>query len=175
MAITYRTDPEYFERLDGVDYPKVSPKRTHSVVQGTLIGVFRQLAPGGSGEIGPEWKFWIGKADGTDSAFLPDVAYIAKDRIRALPARQREEPPLAPDIAVEIRSPSERMNLREIKVMRYLATGAKLVLDVDPERREIHAHDASGSKTLRSGDRCTSTAFPWLAFDVDEAFADLDD
>jgi Uma2 family endonuclease len=175
MAIFYRTEPEYFERLDGVDYPKVSPKRRHAVVQGTLVKLFWQLAPSGSGEIGPEWRFWLGKADGTDSAFLPDVAYIAKGRIRALPPKQREEPPFAPDIAVEVRSPRERTKLRETKIVRYLATGAKLVLDVDPERREIHAYDAAGCATFRRGERFANELFPWLAFDVGEVFADLDD
>lgn len=33
MAIEYYSDAEYWERLDGVDHPKVSSKRTHSMVQ----------------------------------------------------------------------------------------------------------------------------------------------
>lgn len=89
------------------------------MVQSAFDRLLHKLAPAGAGYIGPEWKFRIGRADGSDSAFLPDVAYIAKDRIRALPENQREESLFAPDIAVEVRSPGERVWLRDAKIVRY--------------------------------------------------------
>ena len=56
MAVEYRTDLEYFERLDGVDYPKVSPRTTHARVQ---FAVARHLWDQGRrfGKVGSEWKF----------------------------------------------------------------------------------------------------------------------
>jgi hypothetical protein len=45
MTVIYYTDPEYFERLDGVDYTKVSAKREHAVVQGTLVRLFWEEPP----------------------------------------------------------------------------------------------------------------------------------
>jgi Uma2 family endonuclease len=174
MAVEYRTEREYWERLDGVDYPKVSPKRTHALVQARLICMLRELA-GERGEIGPEWKFRIGRADGTDSWLLPDVAYVSHERLHALPPKQREEPPFAPDIAVEVRSPGEREHLREEKLRRYLSAGATLVLDVDPDARVIRAHDVAGMQAFPSGDRFMNETIPWLAFDVALAFRDLDD
>lgn len=170
MDAGYYTDPEYFERLDGVDYPKVSPRRTHSKVQKAFMRIL-DAAP--SDESGAEWKFRIGRAEGTDSAFLPDVAYVEKERIRALSPREREEPPFAPDIAIEIRSPGGRRGLREEKIRRYLRTGAKLVLDVDPARREIHAYEGSTCRTFSSGERFECASFPWLAYEVADVFAEL--
>jgi Uma2 family endonuclease len=125
--------------------------------------------------VGPEWRFRIGHADDTKTEFVPDLAYISKERLRALAPEDREEPPFAPDIAVEVRSPSSRPGLREKKIARYLATGAKIVLDVDPATRLIHVHDAEGVRTLACGQRFTHPEALWLAFDVSEAFADLDD
>ncbi len=171
MAVSYYTDPEYSERLDGIEYPKVSPKRTHSLVQKACLRIVDELAPGK--ESGAEWKFRLGKADGTDSALLPDVAYVETARMRDLTEKEREEPPFAPDIAIEIRSPGQRRRLREEKIRRYLRTGARLVLDVDAQHQEIHAHDASGCRTFRTGERFTNAEFPWLAFEVGEVFAGL--
>jgi Uma2 family endonuclease len=173
MAVEYRTEREYWERLDGVDYPKVSPKTAHSLVQSRLSLVFIQLAQQ-RGKVGTEWKFRIGRVDGTDSWFLPDVSFVSIERLRALPRQEREEPPFAPNIAVEIRSPNERKSLRERKIERYVATGAILVLDVDPETRTIHAFGAGGSRTFASGDRFNHPAASWLVFDVASAFVDLD-
>lgn len=173
MPVTQYTDPEYFERLDGAEYPKVSSQRTHSLVQAAFLRILSRLAP--DKEIGPEWKFRIGKADGTDAALLPDVAYVEKRRIQALGPDEREEPPFAPDVAIEIRSPGERRWLREEKIRRYLRTGARLVVDVDPKRRAIYAHTHDATRTFRMGDRFESGAFAWLAFDVREVFAELGD
>lgn len=173
MAVDYRTDPEYFERLDGVVYPKVSPRTKHAWVQGMLLVLLR--AQGRDyGKVGPEWKFRVGRVDGTDSWLLPDVAFVTNERLRPLVGGDREEPPFAPDIAVEVRSPSERRSLRERKITRYLATGSLLVLDVDPQARTVRAIDAASDRTFTEGDRVTHPAFPWLALDVREAFVDLD-
>jgi hypothetical protein len=56
-----------------------------------------------------------------------------------------------------------------------LATGAILVLDVDPYARSIVAHDPSEVHAYKTGESFEHPAVPWLRFDVAEAFADLDD
>ena len=173
MAVEYRTDPEYFERLDGVDYPKVSPRTAHAWVQGTIMRLI-WLQGHAFGKVGPEWKFRIGRVDGTDSYVLPDVAFLTNERMASLPPSEREEPPCAPDIAVEVRSPSERRGLRERKIARYLATGTALVLDVDPQARTVRVIDADGEREYPVGDTVVGAVFPWLALDVREIFADLD-
>src|SRR4051794_32987294 len=63
---------------------------------------------------------------------LPDVAFFAWDR---LPGRQRSREPIptvAPDLAVEILSPSNTPAEMRLKREDYFAAGVRLVWEVDP-------------------------------------------
>jgi Uma2 family endonuclease len=175
MQPAYYADPEYFERLDGRSYPKVSPKSTHALVQLAFGSLLRELARG-YGKVLTELRCRVGAADGSDSYLLPDVAVIIVERWRSLATDcDREEPPFAPDIAVEIRSPGESARLRERKIARYLATGAVVVFGVDPPTRTLRAHTATGAQTHAISARYADAHFPWLQFRVAELFVDLDD
>jgi Uma2 family endonuclease len=173
MAIEYRTEPEYFEYLDGKVYPKVSPRRTHAVVQATMIAMLLGTARE-RGTLASEWDFRLGAVDGTKTKFIPDIAFVYRERLDALERNDPEEPPLAPDIAIEIRSPSNRQNFIAAKIERYLACGATLVLDVDPASRSVTAHAAGGVRRYENGERFSHLAVPWMTFDVADAFADLE-
>lgn len=56
-------------------------------------------------------------------ALLPDVAFVTADRLAALSARDQQRPPFAPDVAIEIRSPSDRERNIARKIELYLARG----------------------------------------------------
>jgi len=60
------------------------------------------------------------------------------------------------------------------KIARYLATGSALVLDVDPKTRRIVAHAADGIREYARGEHFDHPTLPWLRFEVDTIFADLD-
>jgi|SRR5579862_8875906 Uma2 family endonuclease len=167
-------DPPEIEYLDGRPYPKVSPKLTHSLVQGALVRLLHRCA-GKRGRVGPELDVYPGPADAGMTKFVPDVAYVSMERLRSLSAKDREEPPFSPDVAVEVWSPTNDRRYLNLKIARYLATGAILVLDVDPYARTIAAHDGSTIRAYRDGESFEHPAMPWLRFDVAEAFADLDD
>ena len=173
MATTIPSDKPEIELLDGRAYPKVSPKARHAGVQAALIRVIEDLA-GNRGFVGPEWRFKIGRADDTNTTFVPDVAYVSFDRLRAIPEKQRDEPPFAPDIAVEVRSPSDDLAFLRRKIERYLETGSILVLVADPDQRAITAHDSRGLRNFAAGDRFEHPALAWLTFDVAVIFAKLD-
>ena len=51
---------------------------------------------------------------------------------------------------------------------------ARIVLDVDPRAREVHAFTKSGARTFRSGEHFSDPVVPWLEFDVAAAFRFLD-
>ena len=172
MASMLSDKPE-IELLDGRAYPKVSPKAKHAGVQGALWRVIEDSA-GDSGFVGPEWRFKIGRADDTNTTFVPDIAYVSLERLRAIPERERDEPPFAPDIAVEVRSPSDNLAFLRRKIERYLKTGSVLVLVADPDKRTIVAHDSGGPRNYSAGDRFEHPAVPWLTFDVAAIFAKLD-
>jgi Uma2 family endonuclease len=161
------------EYLDGEAHPKVSPKFTHGIVQGALTRLIHAAA-GDRGRVVLEWRMRVGGVDGTDTTLVPDIAYVSIERLRALSPEQREEPSIAPDIAVEVWSPSNDRRYLERKIARYLATGALLVLDVDPSERTIAAHDARGVRRYARDAAFQHPAVEWLRFKVAEAFSDLD-
>jgi Uma2 family endonuclease len=161
------------EYLDGVEHPKVSPKYDHGIVQGAMIEVLRRVGRG-HGTVVPELRCRLGRVDGTHTEFLPDVSFISTDQKAELSTADLQEPPFAPLVAVEVRSPSDRRGYRDEKIARYLATGSVLVLDVDPAAREIHAHSHEGVRTYAAGEFFAHESASWLAFDVAYIFADLD-
>ncbi len=105
--------------------------------------------------------------------FIPDVSFISRERHSPLKGDDREKPPFAPEIAVEVRSPSDDLTYLQRKIERCLANGSVLVLDIDPKTRAIHAYTRDGMREFREGERFTTTAVPWLEFDVSETFAQL--
>ncbi len=172
MAIDYRTEPEYWEYLDGEVHPKVSPRQRHAVVQGALLAII--LAAGrGVGQAGTEWDVWLPDRDKL-TKFIPDVSFFLFERLRAMSEEDRQFPPCAPDVAVEVLSPGDSRAYLEKKIALYLSHGALIVLDVDPLERTIRVCDHHGNALLGEGDRFEHGDVPWLRFDVREAFADLD-
>lgn len=161
------------EYLDGHPYPKVSPKFTHALVQGALLRVLGQLAEG-RGVVVPELRLDPGAIDGSNTEFVPDVAYLSYERLRALSGEAREKPPFSPDIAAEVRSPSDSLGYLAQKVARYLATGSILVLDIDPAKRRITAHALDDVRTFESGEMFAHPAAPWLTFEVNALFVEID-
>ena len=73
----------------------------------------------------------------------PDVAFVRRDRLPP-PAERVGFLPVMPDIAAEVRSPSDDDEEVRIKVARYLALGVPLVWVLDPRQRtaEVHRPDA---------------------------------
>ncbi len=170
-----RSDPPKIEYLDGRPYPKVSPQTPHGAVQGALFAILR-AAGRHRGLAGTEARFYPGGARKTDTSLIPDVSFVSRERLASLPEKtQRHKPPFSPDIAVEVRSPSDNLTFLRRKIDRYLATGCTVVLDVDPQSRTIETHSGAGIMRFRSGERFRHPAVPWLEFDIDEIFADLDE
>ncbi len=173
MDTTLLGDKPEFEYLDGEAFRKVSPVRTHSMVQQAIGEAIRRCARG-AGQAGPEWRFRVGAADGTKTSLMPDVSYVSLERLRALPKEDREEPPFAPDIAIEVRSPSYRPGLLKRKIVKYFGAGTILVLDIDPKSRCVMAHSANGVHEYNAGSQFIHPAAPWLVFEIDELFAEID-
>lgn len=70
--------------------------------------------------------------------FAPDVAFISKGRQPILPEEGYN--PIAPDLAVEVVSPSDDMARLMYKKDRYLANGTRLVWIVYPKRQEVEVY-----------------------------------
>jgi Uma2 family endonuclease len=168
------SDEPEVEVLRGVELPKVSPKRRHGVLQGVLFGLLATWC-GDGGEVATEWRFWLSRdPDGEETTLVPDVAFVSARRMAALTDEDAEEPPFAPDIAIEIRSPGDRERNVRTKVRLYLAAGSRLVLDVDPQKRRIVAYDRSGERIITDDTKVEHAEAPGLTFDVGALFARAD-
>lgn len=166
-------DPPEIEYLDGVPHPKVSPRLNHFVVQSALVRLLSEKSEG-HGLAGPELRVNPGGVDAKKTEFVPDVCFVSFERLRKVQGETRQKPPFSPEIAIEVRSPSDNLRFLAEKIKRYLATGSLLVLDVDPETRRIIAHAADGTRTFEAGSTFEQSIVPWLTFEVDTVFANLD-
>ena len=81
-----------------------------------------------------------------DTVRAPDVAFVRRERIPdPLPGGYAA---LAPDLAVEVLSPSDRPGAVLAKVADWLDAGSQLVWVVDPAARRARVYRADGSESL---------------------------
>ena len=82
-----------------------------------------------------------------DSMLGPDVAFVAADRLP--PEDERFGLlALAPDLVVEVVSPSDRMSVVMAKVTTYLDAGVRMVVVVEPRRRTMTVYLPGGNASL---------------------------
>jgi len=95
------------------------------------------------------WQDGTGVTFGSSTGFIlpngamraPDAAWVRRSRLTALTADQKQKfLPLCPDVVVEIRSPSDRLNNLQEKMQEYLDTGAQLGWLIDPPSRTVYVY-----------------------------------
>lgn len=101
----------------------------------------------------------LGEVVGADAGFVlfgepptvraPDVAFVAEDRLTFDPKRFA---PLAPDLAVEVVSPSDTVSEVHEEVMDYLDAGTRVVWVVDPGSRSVTVYRSRDEIRLLTGD-----------------------
>ena len=105
---------------------------------------------------------------------IPDTSFISWNR---LPGRRVPRVPiadLAPDLAVEVISPSNTTREMERKLQEYLAAGVRLVWYVLPEPQEVHVHTAERhdvstiDQELSGGDVLPGFVLPLRLFEESE-------
>jgi Uma2 family endonuclease len=105
-----------------------------------------------------------------DTVRRPDLSYLSRERwLLVDPARIPV--PFAPDIAVEVLSPSEKAVEVNRKVAEYLAAGSVEVWIIDPQNIEVLVRSAHGVRVLRAGETLESPLLPGFSFGVSEAVA----
>ena len=117
---------------------------THSCVQGKLYRYLDEwMEKFGHGEVGVEVDCLVG--EDPDTVRIPDVAVLLQpfDTENAFLGRVRG----APDIVIEVLSPSNRPQEMRDKTSDYFNAGALRVWIVDPEARAIVIHKADGTTT----------------------------
>jgi len=83
---------------------------------------------------------------GPDTVRAPDVAFVAAERLTGDRVRGFAE--LAPDLVVEVVSPSDRATEVASKAEMWLDAGVRLVWVVDPQARLAAVHHPGGLVTV---------------------------
>ena len=121
------------EYIDGEVVQKTMPTLDHGIVQRLLSFVLTlYLRAHPIGEAGSEIRCIFGPA-GRERTYVPDYLFVAAGRFQRGPRPLRG----APDLAVEILSPDDRMTRVMAKLRFYLRHGVRLVWLIDPERRTV--------------------------------------
>ena len=127
-------DGKRYELIRGMLVEKVTTGDSHALVVvmiATILNLFvgpRNLGGVRAGE--PGYLLEVGP----DTVRAPDVSWIAPGRV---PAGTRGYPNLAPDLAVEVKSPSNSRPALRRKAEMWLSFGARQVWVADPDTTTI--------------------------------------
>jgi Uma2 family endonuclease len=158
-------ESEHRELIRGLLSNVLPPGVRHGWIQIKLGGLlFSFVAAHGLGEVYGEIGILI--EENPDTVMAPDLAFVRKAN---LPAEGMETSYLrhAPDLVVEILSPSDRTSQSLEKVMAYLSAGVESVWVVDPQRQHVMIWqserailDLEPGDTLDGGDVLPGFALP---------------
>lgn len=158
------TDTEDYELVDGELIPMSSGTPFHSIVRDTfaveLRIYFRGHPIGGA----------AGEVDcriGPGTVRRPDLSVFLGEHWHSLDLRSTPAP-FAPDIAVEVLSPSEHSQDVTRKVREYLGAGSQEVWLLDRENGELQVRTKAGIRLLQSGDVLDSPLLPGFSVAVSD-------
>jgi Uma2 family endonuclease len=159
-----------FELINGEIIEKV-PTEEHGLIGGNLTGSiwnFNREHKLGRVTVEPRHQ----TPDDRYNSRLPDVAFTS--RARALPLVTQGAVPQMPDLAIEIKSPTDSLRKMRDKAAYYLANGAQLVWLVLPDKRLIEIYRASGEvDVLTENDTLDGEAvLPGFTLPVRDVFAE---
>lgn len=135
-------DDEYrYALIKGELFRMPPPKLLHGrLVLAVGAPLFRFVAEHNLGIVSDQSGFILGREP--DTLLGPDLAFVQSARV---PADENAYPMLAPDLVVEIVSPSQTGPSIEEKTALYLAAGVRLVWIVDAVRRGVRVRRADGT------------------------------
>ena len=103
----------------------------------------------------------LGRVTGSSAGFTlpnsdtrsPDVSFVTAERLRRSPRSFAE---LAPDLMVEVKSPTDSVSKLETKILSFLEMGTRVGILVNPDDRTVKLY-RTGQETvvLKDGDSLT--------------------
>lgn len=144
---TLLTVEEFLQLPEPVDAPyeliqgelvQLSPTMPlHNLVRHRLLILLATFLKGrGLGTVISEQAFILSE----HTVRIPDLAFVSEGRLKAL----RHPPSGAPDLAIEVISPSHTPREMDQKVSGYFAAGCKRIWIVYPDEREVYVHGLAG-------------------------------
>lgn len=107
-----------------------------------------------------------------DTVRAPDVAFVRTESI-PLESEQKRFAELAPDLVVEVISPSDRMTDLRAKIEEYLDAGVKLIWVVDPGTKSVTEYrpDVAPANFASNDELAGREVLPGFRCKVSEFFA----
>ena len=171
--LLFPDDGRRHELIDGEHFVTPSPNIPHQVVIGNLYLSLRrslELRPIGQGLLSP-LDVVFSEVDVVE----PDLLYVSAARYGELLTKQNVQG--APDLVVEVASPSTRRRDETIKRRLYERDGVMEYWFVDPEHGLVRVYQRDDARfagphelSREKGDTLRSSLFPDLALSLDEIF-----
>ena len=153
---------EDYELVDGELIPLSSPILLHGIIRGRaerLIGIYFEANPTGGTVSETDCRVSY------DTVRRPDLSIFLGERWQQLGLKTIPLP-YAPDIAVEVFSPSEHVMEVNRKVRDYLSAGSREVWLLDHENVELHVRTKAGIRVLEGSDTLESPLLPGFSVGV---------
>jgi Uma2 family endonuclease len=165
---------ERYELIDGVAYAMAGPNDRHQAIVAALTAQFFNFMQGGPCKVRPapyDVRLFYQK-DGTDDTVVqPDLSVICDEAKRGSEGCRG-----APDLAVEILSPSNTAIELSRKFDLYLSAGVREYWVINPDEKKLHAHCFEGgqitTRIFGEADTANAEIFPGLEIDLRVVFAE---
>ena len=164
-------DGNRYEVIDGVLYMAPPPHPRHQRILLNLTALFVPFVTG-ENALGELFFAPIDVIFASEDIFQPDLIFISRERLHIITDRGLEA---APDLAVEVLSPSTRSRDLNLKRRRYAHFGVPEYWPIDPDNRTIRALILNEDNyvergTYSTGDELTTPLVPGLVVPVEQVF-----
>ncbi|MDR1636490.1 MAG: Uma2 family endonuclease [Treponema sp.] len=163
---------ERFELIYGEAYAMAAPNTTHQLIAMTLAGEFYAFFKGKPCKAIPapfDVRLFYGDDESDDTVVQPDLVVVC-DPEKLGPEGCRG----APDMAVEILSPSNTAIEMNLKLNLYQEAGIREYWTVDPENKHIGVYRLQGGlyviQSYRLQDTAEPAIFPGLKIELSALF-----
>jgi Uma2 family endonuclease len=117
----------------------------YELIHGEIVEKVASFTPSRIGRFVGNFADAIGYVTGADGSyilsdedeFMPDVGYISKERLPQMPERQVQGPP---DLAVEVKSPTDSKRELRLKAEAYIRFGTRMVWLVFPDDGRVEVY-----------------------------------
>lgn len=156
------SDTEDYELVEGDLIPLSSGTYRHSKIRSRLERLInRYFEEHPIGEVFSEVDCRVAEA----RIRRPDLSIHLTERLRQIDL-DKIPAPFAPDIAIEVLSPSEGVMETRGKVREYLSAGSVEVWLLDHANREVQVHSHGGIRVLQGNDVLATPVLPGFSVTV---------
>jgi Uma2 family endonuclease len=164
---------ERYELIYGEAYAMSAPNTEHQAILMEISSRFHEYLRGKSCKVFPapfDVRLFYEEDESDDTVVQPDIVVICDEKKRG-PEGCRG----APDLVIEILSPSNTAIEMRRKLKLYQEAGVREYWIVDPKNRDITVHRFQGktilTDTYGDTDTITATLFPDLKIALEQVFA----